>query len=77
VVLEQTARSGPGPAISRPSSTAPPFVAGVSPATILSSVDFPQPECPMIETNSPFSIESVMPRSTSVSAEPRLKVLSM
>ena len=34
---------------------------------MLSSVDLPQPEWPMIETYSPFSIVSVMSCSTSVS----------
>jgi hypothetical protein len=32
----------------------------VSPATMLSSVDLPQPEWPMIETYSPFSIVRLM-----------------
>jgi hypothetical protein len=44
---------------------------------MLSTVVLPQPEWPIIETNSPFSIPSVMSRSTSVSWEPRLKVLSI
>ena len=35
---------------------------------MLSSVDLPQPEWPMIETYSPFSIVSVMSFSTSVVA---------
>ena len=43
---------------------------------MLSSVDLPQPEWPMIETYSPFSIVKVMSFSTSVSCEPRVKVLS-
>ena len=44
---------------------------------MLSSVVLPQPEWPIIETNSPLSMPSVMSLSTSVSAEPRMKVLSM
>ena len=44
------------------------MVARVSPATMLSSVVLPQPEWPMMETNSPFSMPSVMSLSTSVSA---------
>ena len=35
----------------------------------------PQPEWPMIETYSPFSMPSVMSFSTSVSVEPRVKDL--
>jgi hypothetical protein len=34
----------------------PPSVTGLSPATIISTVLLPQPECPMIETNSPSRI---------------------
>ena len=49
----------------------------VSPATMLSSVDLPQPECPMIETYSPLSIVRLMSFSTSVEALPRVKTLSM
>jgi hypothetical protein len=41
---------------------------------MLSSVDLPQPEWPMIETYSPASIASVMSCSTSVSCVPRAKV---
>jgi hypothetical protein len=40
-------------------------------------VDLPQPECPMIETYSPFSIERLMSDNTLVSALPRVNVLSM
>ena len=68
-----TARSGPGSFTSRFSSSTPPVVQGSRPATMLSSVDFPQPEWPMIETYSPCSIVSVMSCSTSVSCEPRAK----
>jgi hypothetical protein len=52
-----TARSGPGPAISRPSQISTPSVGVVSPATRLSSVDLPQPECPISAMNSPFDVE--------------------
>ena len=44
---------------------------------MLSKVDLPQPEWPMIETYSPFSIERLMSVSTFVSELPRWKVLSM
>ena len=42
---------------------------------MLSSVDLPQPEWPMIETYSPFSIVRLMSFSTSVVALPRVKDL--
>src|SRR6266705_1938661 len=48
-----TPRSGPGPETSRSASRTWPSVGLSSPATILSSVDLPQPECPISETNSP------------------------
>ena len=38
---------------------------GVRPATMLSRVDLPQPEWPMIETNSPLLDVRSMSRSTS------------
>ncbi len=44
---------------------------------MLSSVDLPQPEWPMIETYSPLSIVRLISFSTSVVALPRVKVLSM
>ena len=44
---------------------------------MLSSVDLPQPEWPMIETYSPLSIVRLMSFSTSVVALPRVKDLSM
>src|SRR5262245_5674099 len=47
-----------------------PDVAGVSPATMLSSVDLPQPEWPMIETNSPLRTVSDTSRNTSVPSAP-------
>ena len=53
------------------------MVQSVRPATMLSSVDLPQPEWPMIETYSPLSIVRLISYNTSVVALPRLKVLSM
>ena len=44
---------------------------------MLSNVDLPQPECPMIETYSPLSIVRLMSFNTSVEALPRVKTLSM
>jgi hypothetical protein len=69
--------SGPGELTSRFSSSTQPLVVPVRPATMLSSVDLPQPEWPMIETYSPFSIVRLISFSTSVVALPRVKVLSM
>ena len=71
-----TARSGPGSFTSLFSSSTAPCVTVVRPATMLSSVDLPQPEWPMMETYSPFSMPTVMSVSTSVSCAPRRKVLS-
>ncbi len=51
-----TPRSGPGSATSRPSSSTPPRVAADSPAAIERTVDLPQPECPMRQTNSPLAM---------------------
>ena len=49
-----TPRSGPGPLSSLPARTIPPEVTVLSPATIMRIVDFPQPEWPIIVTNSPL-----------------------
>src|SRR5216684_2324118 len=57
------ARSGPGPEISRPAHSSTPSPVSSNPATRLSSVDFPQPEWPMMETNSPRSTARLMPLS--------------
>src|SRR5712692_2533516 len=48
-----TPRSGPGPVTSRSASRTWPPVGLSSPVMMLSSVDLPQPECPISETNSP------------------------
>ncbi len=48
----------------------------VRPATMLSKVDLPQPEWPMIETYSPCAIVRLTSLSTSVVALPRVNVLS-
>ena len=53
--LEDDAAIGAGPATSRPARTMPPAGrVGAGPATIDSTVDLPQPEWPMRQTNSPF-----------------------
>ena len=59
-------RSGPAVATMRPSSTMPPSVTSVSPAAIDSTVDLPQPECPISEMNSPRAM-SRLNWSTTVS----------
>ena len=51
-----TPRSGPGPAIGRPSSVTCPDEAVSKPAMMLSSVDLPHPLGPTIVTNSPAAI---------------------
>jgi hypothetical protein len=44
---------------------------------MLSSVVLPQPEWPMMVTNSPLSTRRLTSLSTSVCTEPRAKVLPM
>src|SRR6266705_4639012 len=58
-----TPRSGPGPVTSRSASRTWPSVASRSPATMLSSVDLPQPECPISETNSPARMSRLISSS--------------
>ena len=60
-------RSGPGPSISRPARMMPPLVFSLSPATIDSTVDFPQPEWPIRQTNSPSPIFRVKSRTITAS----------
>ena len=55
-----TARSGPGPAISRLAHNRWPWVGRVSPAIRFSNVDLPQPECPIKATNSPLATVRLM-----------------
>jgi hypothetical protein len=43
----------------------PPEAGVTNPATTLSRVDFPHPECPMMETYSPSPIDIEMPCRTS------------
>src|SRR3546814_1566580 len=59
-----TARSGPAFATSRPSNTIPPREMPVRPAVIDKTVDFPQPEWPISEMNSPLSISRLKPSTT-------------
>src|SRR5690348_11581452 len=50
---KMTPRSGPGPAIARPSSSTRPCVGATKPATMFNIVVLPHPDGPMTATNSP------------------------
>ena len=54
-------RSGPGPTIASPSIVTLPLVGISSPATMFSSVDFPQPDAPTMQTNSPSATSRSIP----------------
>ena len=56
-------RSRPAPVTALPLDVTDPLVAGSKPARILSSVDFPQPEGPSRQKNSPSLISTSMPSS--------------
>src|SRR5882724_2707889 len=58
-----TPRSGPGPVTSRLARKTWPSLGSTSPLTILSSVDFPHPECPISETNSPARMSRLISSS--------------
>ena len=62
-----TPRSGPGPGISLSSTSTPPSVDGSNPAAIDSTVDFPQPEWPIRQTNSPLPIAKSKSRTITAS----------
>src|SRR5471030_1071311 len=59
-------RSGAGPAIGRPHISALPRVAVSKPATMRSSVDLPQPDAPIRQTNSPLLTRRWASRSASM-----------
>src|SRR5207253_471294 len=59
-------RSGAGPAIGLPHIRALPRVAVSKPATIRSSVDLPQPDAPIRQTNSPLLTRRWASRSASM-----------
>jgi hypothetical protein len=54
-----------GPAIGSPRTAMRPAVIGSSPASIMSSVDLPQPDGPRMETNSPSAMSSDTPATAS------------
>src|SRR4030095_1456862 len=56
-------RLGSGPSIGFPHISASPAVGCSKPAMMRSSVDLPQPEAPIRQTNSPLAIESVASES--------------
>ncbi len=59
-------RSGAGPGIGLPHISASPAVGCSKPATMRSSVDLPQPEAPIRQTNSPLRTERLASRSASM-----------
>src|SRR5258706_2672304 len=71
-----TPRSGPGPSMCFSASRMVPAVGFSRPATRLSSVLLPQPECPISVTNSPLRIARSMPVSATKSPFLVSKVLS-
>ena len=61
-----TPRSGPGPSTGSWSSRTWPRVGLTKPPTMLSSVVLPQPDGPMIETNSPWRTSRSTPSTTRI-----------
>src|SRR5258708_27045894 len=68
-------RSGAGPAIGTPHISASPRVACSNPATIRKSVDFPQPDAPIRQTNSPLATLKLASRSASICSPPNSNCL--
>src|ERR1700722_6205036 len=68
-------RSLPGPVTGLPSIATSPVVGSSKPAMIRSSVDFPQPEAPIMQTNSPFGIARSTGANASTSSSPTAKRL--
>src|SRR5258706_7986486 len=65
-----TPRSSDGPATSRLSITTTPELAVSRPASTLRMVDLPQPEWPMMQTNSPRSMPKLTPSKTATALPP-------
>ena len=61
-----TPRSGPGAATGRPSSSTRPVVGWTKPPTMFIRVVLPQPDGPMIETNSPLRMSNETSSSTRI-----------
>src|SRR5579863_3119294 len=68
-------RSLPGPVTGLPSIATSPVVGSSKPAMMRSSVDFPQPEAPIMQTNSPFGMARSTGASASTSSSPTAKRL--
>src|ERR1700733_4969884 len=68
-------RSRPGPVTDLPSIATSPVVGSSNPAMMRSSVDFPQPEAPIMQTNSPFGMARSIGASASTSSSPTVKRL--
>src|SRR5262245_33100047 len=68
-------RSLPGPMIALPWVVTSPVVGSSKPAMMRSSVDLPQPEAPIRQTNSPLSMARSMRASASISPSPTGKRL--
>src|SRR5437868_3271317 len=68
-------RSRPGPAIARPRTATVPSVGCSKPATMRNSVDFPQPDAPIRQTNCPGATARSMRPSASISPSRTLKRL--
>src|ERR1700756_2328573 len=68
-------RSLPGPVTGLPSIDTWPVVGSSQPATMRRSVDLPQPEAPIMQTNSPFEIARSTGASASISSSPTAKRL--
>src|SRR5262249_43595986 len=68
-------RSLPGPVIGLPSEATLPVVGSSKPATMRSSVDLPQPDAPIRQTNCPESIATSTGASASISSSPTAKRL--
>src|ERR1700751_2811799 len=68
-------RSLPGPVIALPYIATLPVVGSSKPATMRSSVDFPQPDAPIMQTNSPVGIDRSTGAKASSSPSPTAKRL--
>src|SRR5207244_1414909 len=68
-------RSLPGPTIGLPCEETSPVVGSSKPATMRRSVDLPQPEAPIRQTNSPAAMVASTRASASISSSPTAKRL--
>src|ERR1700733_10273873 len=68
-------RSRPGPVTDLPSIAISPVVGSSNPAMMRSSVDCPQPEAQIMQTNSPFGMTRSIGASASTSSSPTAKRL--